>query len=237
MSQIHLFDTANTNNLEATIIEFEKDTVVLERDTIFKKEIIYTTSSTSLSKIELTALDTTVEVVFEEFEMEINSPKFHIETPGPSKETDLIDMKSITVPDSSSGPEPDVHPIDIKSESEPMPEASHNILFGFDRSTIPTGSTGRLDKLIERMKTNKSLKAEVNGHTDHIGPTAYNNMLSIRRANAVAEYIKSKGIAADRLIIKGYGESKPIAPNTHPDGSDNPSGRSKNRRTEVRLVK
>jgi len=52
----------------------------------------------------------------------------------------------------------------------------------------------------------------------------------------VVNYLIKKGIARERLKSKGFGESKPIAPNTNPDGSDNPEGRSKNRRTELEVI-
>ena len=50
------------------------------------------------------------------------------------------------------------------------------------------------------------------------------------------KYLVSKGISADRLIAKGYGESRPVARNTNPDGTDNPDGRQRNRRTEFRIL-
>ena len=60
--------------------------------------------------------------------------------------------------------------------------------------------------------------------------------LSERRAAASVNYLISKGIASDRLTAKGYGETKPIARNTNPDGTDNPTGRQLNRRTEFRII-
>src|SRR3546814_15836686 len=70
-----------------------------------------------------------------------------------------------------------------------------------------------------------------------IGTETYNQDLSQRRAQSCVDYLISVGIAKDKLIAKGYGESTPIAPNTNPDGSDNPEGRQKNRRTEFKVVK
>ena len=60
--------------------------------------------------------------------------------------------------------------------------------------------------------------------------------LSQKRAEGVVNYLISKGIVKERLIPKGYGASKPTAPNTNPDGSDNQQGRDKNRRTEFRII-
>jgi len=111
-----------------------------------------------------------------------------------------------------------------------------NVLFGFDKSNIPASANKELNRLAEALKENTDAKVQINGHTDHIGPEDYNDGLSLRRAKSVANYLISKGIDTDRLIINGYGESKPIAPNSQPNGSDNPEGRKKNRRTETNLI-
>ena len=77
---------------------------------------------------------------------------------------------------------------------------------------------------------------EIGAHTDSIGDTEYNTQLSQDRANSVINYLISKGISPERLVAKGYGAEHPVAPNKNPDGSDNPEGREKNRRTEFRII-
>jgi outer membrane protein OmpA-like peptidoglycan-associated protein len=77
---------------------------------------------------------------------------------------------------------------------------------------------------------------EVSSHSDSLGNVEYNKKLSQERADNVVKYLVSKGISKKRLVAKGYGSEKPIAPNTKPDGSDNPEGREKNRRSEFRVV-
>jgi OmpA-OmpF porin, OOP family len=77
---------------------------------------------------------------------------------------------------------------------------------------------------------------EVGSHTDSTGSDVYNMKLSQRRSESVVDYLISKGIPSERLVAKGYGMSIPIAPNTNPDGSDNPAGRNLNRRTEIKIV-
>ncbi|MBD2183248.1 OmpA family protein [Planktothrix sp. FACHB-1355] len=75
------------------------------------------------------------------------------------------------------------------------------------------------------------------GHTDSKGDDAYNEKLSQLRAAAVKYYlINVFKVQPNRLQTKGFGKIKPIAPNNNPDGSDNPTGREKNRRVEV-LIK
>ena len=75
---------------------------------------------------------------------------------------------------------------------------------------------------------------ELSSHTDSKGSDSYNMTLSRNRAKGVVEYLITKGISTKRLVAKGYGETQPVAPNENPDGSDNPEGRAKNRRTEFK---
>ena len=81
------------------------------------------------------------------------------------------------------------------------------------------------------------MKLEIGAHTDSKGTDAYNLKLSDARAKSVVDYLLSKGISTDRLVSKGYGETNPVADNTNIDGSDNPDGRQKNRRTEFKILK
>ncbi len=74
------------------------------------------------------------------------------------------------------------------------------------------------------------MKIEIAGHTDSVGSEMYNLRLSEARANAVRDYLIQHGISPDRLIAKGYGESRPIAPNTTREG------RAKNRRVEFTVI-
>ena len=70
-------------------------------------------------------------------------------------------------------------------------------------------------------------------YTDSKGNAKHNRTLSKQRANAVARYLISKKINKNRITVVGYGETKPIAPNKNPNGTDSLEGRSKNRRTEI----
>jgi outer membrane protein OmpA-like peptidoglycan-associated protein len=83
---------------------------------------------------------------------------------------------------------------------------------------------------------NPRIIVEISSHTDSVSSDEYNMKLSQKRAESVVKYLISKGIEKERLVAKGYGESKPIAPNTNPDGTDNPEGRQKNRRTEFKII-
>ena len=108
--------------------------------------------------------------------------------------------------------------------------------FDFDKSTLRPDAVAILNEAAEILKRYPELKVEVAGHTDAIGSDAYNQALSERRASAVYDYLTSNGVDASRMTgPTGYGESRPIAPNANEDGSDNPEGRARNRRTELNV--
>jgi len=73
----------------------------------------------------------------------------------------------------------------------------------------------------------------IEGHTDSIGDASYNEALSLRRSNVVADSLISRNVGDDRVTRRGFGMKYPIAPNTMSDGSDNPEGRAQNRRVEI----
>jgi OOP family OmpA-OmpF porin len=112
-----------------------------------------------------------------------------------------------------------------------------NVEYDFDKASLRPSSFNTLNDLVEVMKIKDKLEIEIGGHTDSKGKEDYNIKLSQARAESVRNYLISKGIKANRITAKGYGMSQPIAPNTNSDGSDNPDGRQKNRRTEVKVTK
>jgi OOP family OmpA-OmpF porin len=108
--------------------------------------------------------------------------------------------------------------------------------FDFDKATLRPDGVVILDEAIAILGRYPQLRVEVAGHTDSIGSDQYNQDLSERRARTVYDYLTGHGIDAGRLMgPNGYGESRPIAPNTNPDGSDNPEGRARNRRSELNV--
>jgi len=134
-------------------------------------------------------------------------------------------------PDSQAGQTigPDGCPVPVSIDLK-------GVNFDFDKSTLRPDAVAILNEAIEILKRYPDLRVEVAGHTDSKGTDAYNQKLSERRASAVYDYLTSNGIDAGRLVGPvGYGESRPIAPNTNDDGSDNPEGRARNRRTELNV--
>ena len=107
-----------------------------------------------------------------------------------------------------------------------------SVLFDFGSSDLRSEASTTLTNLATVLKDSKAPKVQVQGHTDSVSDDAFNQKLSEQRAQAVSSALKSDGVAAD-LEAVGYGETKPVAPNENPDGSDNPAGRRLNRRVEV----
>ncbi len=105
-----------------------------------------------------------------------------------------------------------------------------NIFFETDKFELKNESKVELNKLIDLLKLNKSLKIEISGHTDNVGNEKYNLTLSENRAKTVYEYLSNNGILKTRLTFKGYGWSKPI------ENNDTENGRANNRRTEFKVI-
>lgn len=104
------------------------------------------------------------------------------------------------------------------------------VLFNTAEAVVLPESFPELDALAAYLQEEPELRVEIGGHTDHIGETQANATLSENRAKAVCQYLAEKGVAPERLIAKGYGESKPVA------GNETEAGRKRNRRVECRVV-
>ncbi len=105
-----------------------------------------------------------------------------------------------------------------------------NIFFEFDSYLLLEESKVELDKLVEFLKENKSIRVEIGGHTDQQGTDEYNQVLSENRAREVYRYLVDRSITPGRLSYKGYGESQPV------DTSLTPEGMARNRRTELKVT-
>lgn len=114
--------------------------------------------------------------------------------------------------------------------------ALDNIYYDLDKADIRSDAAQELDKLVQLLIDNPEIKIELSSHTDSIATVEYNMDLSQRRAESAVNYIVQHGIFPDRLVAKGYGELRPIARNTNLDGTDNPAGRDRNRRTEFKIL-
>jgi outer membrane protein OmpA-like peptidoglycan-associated protein len=104
-----------------------------------------------------------------------------------------------------------------------------SVHFDFDKSGIRPDAVPVLDEAVQLLKEDPAVPVLVQGHTDSVGSDAYNVKLSVRRADAVKEYLVSHGIATSRLRAEGLGESQPVASN------DTAEGRQQNRRVELHV--
>ena len=104
------------------------------------------------------------------------------------------------------------------------------VQFHFNSDRMKPESEARLQQVIDTLNAHPDVAMEIAGHTDSIGKAAYNQRLSLKRAEKVRDYLVEHGIAAERLQAKGYGESQPTSDNN----SD--AGRAENRRVELRVL-
>lgn len=113
-----------------------------------------------------------------------------------------------------------------------------DVLFDFDKSTIRPDAAQALYKVATIIRAKSKGVVRVEGHTDSKGVAAYNARLSEQRAESVKAWLVSKGaLNAASLVTHGYGAADPVVPNSRPDGSDDPSGRQRNRRVEIVISK
>ena len=106
----------------------------------------------------------------------------------------------------------------------------NNIFFDFGKATLKEESYFELDRLFKLMSENPKMKIEIGGHTDNVGTAAYNKKLSNERAEAVVNYLVSKGIDKSRLTFAGYGPDQPVSTN------ETEEGRALNRRVEFKII-
>lgn len=112
-----------------------------------------------------------------------------------------------------------------------------DVLFDFDKSNIRSDAAAALTKTLTVIRYYDA-PIRIEGYTDSKGDDAYNQTLSEQRAESVKQWLIAQGkVASDRMTTAGFGETQPRAPNTKPDGSDDPAGRQLNRRVEIVVEK
>ncbi|WP_439882292.1 OmpA family protein [Pontibacter sp. MBLB2868] len=106
----------------------------------------------------------------------------------------------------------------------------NNLFFDTGKYELEKESKTELNKLIKFMQQNEKVSIEISGHTDDVGADKDNQVLSEKRAKSVADYLSSHGISKNRIRFKGYGETKPVKPNTSEEN------RQFNRRIEMQVL-
>jgi len=102
-----------------------------------------------------------------------------------------------------------------------------DVLFDTGRATLKAGADRDLDRLAQALKDNQNTRLKIEGYTDSVGSDSYNQQLSERRAQAVADALSRRGVPADRYQVEGLGKEYPVATNS------TPAGRQQNRRVEI----
>ena len=102
-----------------------------------------------------------------------------------------------------------------------------DVLFDTGRATLKPGADRTIDRLAQALKDNPNTKVQIEGHTDSVGGDDYNMALSERRADAVSDALRMRGVPSDRYEAKGLGKDFPVASNSTAEG------RQQNRRVEI----
>ncbi len=145
---------------------------------------------------------------------------------------DNLDRQNQDIQNRLSKLESDVRDLQNRPAGSTASMSFQNIEFKFDSSELTEASYPTLNQIASILKDNPTWSTmKVKGHTDSTGPESYNQGLSERRAQAVADYLVSQGVSSSVVSTEGYGESQPIATN------DTAEGRQANRRVEFEVVK
>lgn len=124
-------------------------------------------------------------------------------------------------------PAPKPAPVEAPAPVAPPKFVAH---FDNDEYDLKTDDVPELDAFAKYMNRECSCKIAITGHTDSAGSEAYNQRLSVERAQEVADYLGNKGVVTDRMIVTGKGESAPVATNSTKEG------RAQNRRVEIEII-
>lgn len=163
------------------------------------------------------------------------TPRSTFEKAGPDSELQSVFVSSEVAPERVETTRSLLSELNARrSEGVIVIDLPADVLFDFDKATIRPDAEPALARAAELLKSYPRAQVSIGGHTDAKGDDAYNEGLSLRRARAVADRLQ--GPAGRSLKAEGFGERRPVAPNVRPDGADDPAGRQKNRRVEIRIT-
>lgn len=134
----------------------------------------------------------------------------------------------VAAPAPAPAPAPTTAPVPVPTSEKVSYSA--DAFFDFDKAVLKPAGKASLDDLVGKLKDMNLEVIIAVGHTDSVGTDAYNQKLSVRRAEAVKAYLQSKGVEANRVYTEGKGEKQPVADNK------TAAGRAKNRRVEIEVV-
>lgn len=148
----------------------------------------------------------------------------------------IVAPKAAPAPAPAPAAAPAPRPAPAPAAAAPAPAAATKVtyaadaFFDFDKASLKAEGKAKLDDLVGKVKGINLEVIIAVGHTDSVGADAYNQKLSVRRAEAVKAYLVSKGIEKNRVYTEGKGEKQPVADNKTTEG------RAKNRRVEIEVV-
>jgi outer membrane protein OmpA-like peptidoglycan-associated protein len=155
-----------------------------------------------------------------------------------TKVVDLVftveDLDAVARDVEGSGRDLDV----TETSTEIRIELAADVLFDFNKADLRPSAQAALKRAAAVIRDRAKGEVLIEGHTDSIGSDAYNQRLSERRADAVKRWLTEvERLDGSGLVVRGYGATRPVAPNTKHDGADDPEGRQKNRRVEITVKK
>jgi OmpA-OmpF porin, OOP family len=153
----------------------------------------------------------------------------HAEAKNYISESRSIDLRNVK--DKKMNVEFRLRPIEIVPIEKEAIVRLNSVFFDFNKAILKPESFPELDRVVALLNERPTMTIEVDGHTDNIGTTEYNQKLSEKRASAVQAYLVTKDIDKSRVVAKGFGESKPLVSN-----DDEIDGREINRRVEFRIL-
>jgi outer membrane protein OmpA-like peptidoglycan-associated protein/tetratricopeptide (TPR) repeat protein len=233
--------TQTKQKIEKPKVEHFIDPIVHESKakrvvTVLRGKVIDENSANPL-EATITLVDNTTKKVISKITSDAASGDFELVIPhggnygvATEREGYLFNSINFNVPKFAEYQEIDTHIIMVKAEVGSK-VVLKNIFFDSGKSDFKQESIVELENINKLLAANPKLKVQINGHTDNIGSSATNKVLSLKRATTVVDYLVSKGISSSRLSAKGYGSERPIVSNDDEEG-----GREINRRTEIEIL-
>jgi outer membrane protein OmpA-like peptidoglycan-associated protein len=222
----------NDDFIDAMVAESRKNKVV----TILKGKVIDETTATPLGAV-ISLVDNETKKVLMKVTTDPANGDFELIIPhggnygvATEKLGYLFNSMNFNLPKFAEYQEIDTHIIMARAEVGSK-VILRNIFFDVGKADLKNESLAEIEKIQQLLVANPDLKVQINGHTDNTGNASSNQVLSLKRATAVVDYLVSHGVAANRLSAKGYGSQRPIVSN-----DDETGGRQLNRRTEIEII-